>query len=92
LENTHRDESNDILYDIIYLCILIEKYDQSMLCQNCKFLNRSSIAGRREYIVFSLLKIFAYIATRVEVLHVIYGAILLLENVQNLDDGQCGLH
>jgi len=26
-ENTHRDKSNDILYDIIYLCILIEKYD-----------------------------------------------------------------
>ena len=25
-ENTHRDESNDILYDIIYLCILVEKY------------------------------------------------------------------
>jgi len=28
-ENTHRDESNDILYDIIYLCILVEKYGQS---------------------------------------------------------------
>jgi len=25
-ENTHRDKSNDILYDIIYLCILVEKY------------------------------------------------------------------
>jgi len=30
-ENTHRDESNDILYDIIYLCILVEKYGQSKL-------------------------------------------------------------
>jgi len=28
-EITHRDESNGILYDIIYLCILVEKYDQS---------------------------------------------------------------
>jgi len=45
---THGDESNDILYDIIYLCILVEKYDQSMLGQNYKFLNRSSIAGWKE--------------------------------------------
>ena len=48
-KNTHRDESNDILYDIIYLCILVEKYSQSKLDQNCTFSNRSSIAGRREY-------------------------------------------
>ena len=48
-ENTHRDESNDILYDIIYLCILVKKYGQSKLGQNCTFSNRSSIAGRREY-------------------------------------------
>jgi len=38
-ENTHRDESNDILYDIIYLCILVEKYGQNKLGQNCTFLN-----------------------------------------------------
>jgi len=25
-ENTHRDKSNDVLYDIIYLYILVEKY------------------------------------------------------------------
>ena len=49
-ENTHRDESNDILYDIIYLCILVEKHSQSKLGQNCTFSNESSIAGRREYI------------------------------------------
>ena len=48
-ENTHRDESNDILYDIIYLCILVEKYGQSKLGQNYTFLNGSSITGRREY-------------------------------------------
>jgi len=30
-ENTHRDKSNDILSDIIYLCILVEKYGQSKL-------------------------------------------------------------
>jgi len=30
-ENTHRDKSNDILYDIIYFYILIEKYGQSKL-------------------------------------------------------------
>ena len=48
-ENTHRDESNDILYDIIYLCILVEKYGQSKLGQNCTFSNGSSIAGRSEY-------------------------------------------
>jgi len=47
-ENTHRDESN-ILYDIIYLCILVEKYSQSKLGQNYIFSNESSIAGRREY-------------------------------------------
>jgi len=32
-ENTHRDESNHILYNIIYLCILVEKYDQIKLSQ-----------------------------------------------------------
>jgi len=48
-ENTYRDESNDILYDIIYLCILIERYSQSKLGQNCTFSNESSIAGRRKY-------------------------------------------
>jgi len=31
-KNIYRDEFN-ILYDIIYLCILIERYDQSMLGQ-----------------------------------------------------------
>jgi len=48
-EITHRDESNDILYDIIYICILVEKYGQSKLGQNCIFSNMSSIAERREY-------------------------------------------
>ena len=33
-ENTYRDESNDILYDTIYFCILIEKYGQSKLGQD----------------------------------------------------------
>jgi len=47
-ENTHRDESNGILYDIIYLCILVEEYGQSKLSQNYKFSTESSIAGRRE--------------------------------------------
>ena len=47
-ENTHRDKPNDILYDIIYLCILIEKYSQSKLGQNCTFLNESSTARRSE--------------------------------------------
>jgi len=28
-KNTHRDEFNDILYNIIYLYILVEKYGQS---------------------------------------------------------------
>ena len=50
-ENTQRDESNNILYDIIYLCILVEKYDQSKLGQNWTFYNESSIAERREYYV-----------------------------------------
>ena len=49
-ENTHRDGSNAILYDIIYLYILVEKYGQSKLFQNCTFSNGSSIAGRREYL------------------------------------------
>jgi len=44
-ENTHRDEYKDILYDIIYLCISVEKYDQSKFGQNFTFSNRSSIAG-----------------------------------------------
>jgi len=48
-ENTHRDESNDVLYDIIYLCILVEKYGQSKLGQNCTFSNESSITRRKEY-------------------------------------------
>ena len=38
-ENTHQDESNDILYDV-------EKYGQSKLGQNCTFLNESSIVER----------------------------------------------
>jgi len=42
-ENTHRDESNDILYDIIYRCILVEKHSQSKLGLNCTFSTRSSI-------------------------------------------------
>ena len=36
-EKTHRDESKDILYDIIYLCLLVEKHNQSKLGQNYKF-------------------------------------------------------
>jgi len=47
-KNTHWDESNDILCDIIYLCILVKKYDQSKLDQNYTFSNGSSIAGPRE--------------------------------------------
>jgi len=47
-ENTHRDESNDILYDTIYLCVLVEKYGQSKLGQNSRFSNVSTIAGWRE--------------------------------------------
>jgi len=50
-ENTHRDKSNDILYDTIYLCVLVEKYDQSKLGQNSKFSNVSTIAKRKEYIM-----------------------------------------
>jgi len=38
-ENTHRDESNDILYDIIYLCRLVKKCGQIKLSQNYTFLN-----------------------------------------------------
>jgi len=52
-EKTHRDETSDILYDIIYLCILVEKYCQSKLSQNCRFSNVLTIAGRREYIFFN---------------------------------------
>jgi len=33
-KNTHRDESNDILYDIIYRYILVEKYGENKLGQN----------------------------------------------------------
>jgi len=51
-ENIHRDKSNDILYDIIYLCILVEKYDQNKFGQNYIFSNGSSITGRREYYIF----------------------------------------
>ena len=47
-ENTHRDKSNDILYDIIYLYILVEKCDSSKLSQNYTFSNESSIAERRK--------------------------------------------
>jgi len=47
-ENTNRDKSKDILYDIIYLCILIKKYGQSKLGQNFTFSNRYSIMGQRE--------------------------------------------
>jgi hypothetical protein len=32
-ENILRDESSNILYDIIYLCMLVEKHGQSMLGQ-----------------------------------------------------------
>jgi len=45
IENTHRDESNDILYDTIYHCILVQKYDQSKLGQNSKFSNVSTMTG-----------------------------------------------
>jgi len=31
--NIHRNESNDFLHDIIYLCELVEKYGQSILSQ-----------------------------------------------------------
>jgi len=48
-KNTHLDESNDILYDIIYLYILVEKYSQSKLGQNCRFSNVSTITGWSEY-------------------------------------------
>jgi len=51
-ENTHRDESIDISYDIIYLYILVEKYHQTNLNQNCTFSNGSSIDGRKEYIIW----------------------------------------
>ena len=47
-ENTNRDESNDILYDTIYLCVLVEKYGQNKLGQNFRFSNVSTIVGRRE--------------------------------------------
>jgi len=40
-KNTPRDESNDILYDIIFLYILVEEYSQNKLDQNCIFLNGS---------------------------------------------------
>jgi len=52
-ENTHRDESNDILYDIIYLCILVEKYCKSNIGQNYTFSNGSSIVGRRECLIMN---------------------------------------
>jgi len=58
-ENTHRNESKDILYDIIYLCILVEKYGQSKLGQNFTFLNRPSIAGRRKYLIKEAKRVFA---------------------------------
>jgi len=52
-ENIHRDESNDILYGTIYLCVIVEKYSQSNLDQNSKFSNVSIIAVRREYNLLS---------------------------------------
>jgi len=50
LKNTHqdKDKSNDMLYDIIYLCILVRKYSQNELGQNYTISNKSSISGRRE--------------------------------------------
>ena len=59
-ENTHRDKSNDVLYDIIYLCILVEKYGQSKLGQNYTFSNVSSIARRKEYNVKLHMQIFKF--------------------------------
>jgi len=43
------DDSNDILYDTIYLCVLEEKHGQSNLDQNSRFSNVSIIAKRRDY-------------------------------------------
>jgi len=37
-ENVYRDESNTILYDIIYFYILLKKYGQSKLDQISHFL------------------------------------------------------
>jgi len=37
-----------MLYDIIYPCIVVEKYGQNKLDQNYTFSNRSSITERRE--------------------------------------------
>jgi len=42
--------------NIVYLCILIEKYGQSMLSQYCKLLNKSSIVGWREYKIIQQIK------------------------------------
>ena len=56
-ESIHRDESNDILYGTIYLCVLVEKYGQSNLGQNFRFSNVSTIAGRKEY-YFKILLCF----------------------------------
>jgi len=50
-ENTHRHESNDILYDIIYFCILEEKYSQNKLGKNYEFSTGSSIVEQREYFI-----------------------------------------
>jgi len=63
-KNIHRDESNDILYDIIYLCILVEKYGQSKLGQNCTFSNESSIAGRGEYIIKIYIKLYNHVSVQ----------------------------
>jgi len=51
LENTHRNESNDILYDIIYFRISVEKYGQNKLCRNFTFSNGSSITGLRVLLI-----------------------------------------
>ena len=63
-KNTHRDESNDISYDIIYLCILIEKYDQSKLNQITNFqLNHLLRVGENttfDVILFSLNNTILY--------------------------------
>jgi len=32
-ENIYRDKPNNILHDILYLCILVEKYGQKLLSQ-----------------------------------------------------------
>jgi len=48
-KNIYRDESNDFLNDIIYLCILVKKYGQNKLGQNKTFSNGSSITEWKKY-------------------------------------------